>query len=579
MRIPFDNLGRIGAVADLRAESLPAEAWSRLVNCDLREDGIARGEADQEIYGINIVASATAIQTIAVDPWFLFPVLEADLTYWVYAGQNKVYAAIPLNNRVALTRQTATSTTSITSTSPEKNYSATANSLWSGAILAGVPLLNVDTAPPQYWLPVSQSQRLQELDWDKSASTKWSTRTAGVASCQTLRAYREYAIALGMEEDGVSYPRRLRWSHPAPPETTPFSWDETKPAYDAGIRDFEETGDKLVDCAVLDQTNFIYKEEHTWVMRWIGGRNIFQFYPRFRFGLFAPGCVGTLQNRHFVLTGSHMLVHDGTSYQDIGSERWERTLFNSIDSTYYRRTFVFTNEYKGASEVWVCYPEQGSEWATMALVWDYRRNTFHQRELKGLSMIGAGRIDTQVAETWSSDVQSWDEDATSWNDVPADARQLDIVGASPDTATLSKRLWRLRSGYENTLHGLQSGEIIDTGYGTWRSLYERIGLPIMGKSRGGGVKGDSVMPRYIINELWPHFRGADGAQVSIKVGVQETLKDAVVWSSAHTFTVGTDLFVELYLEGRLVSVNFETEHKGDLVLLGFDLEVDPAGRF
>lgn len=582
MRLPFDNVGAIGVIGDLRPESLPVDAWTRLVNVDLGYDGVTKAQADEEIYFLTVIAGTTSIQSIAHDPWFLMPVEADGITYWIYPGVNQVHAATALINRVALTRQSATSTASIDTSSVEKEYSATTGSLWSGAILAGIPLLNVDTAPPQYWYPISTSQRLQELDWDKSAGTKWSERTAGAITCETLRTYREYAIALKTTEGGTAFPRRLRWSHPAPPVTTPFTWDESKPAYDAGIHDFEETNDDLVDAEVLQGILYVYKEGTTWPVTWVGGRNILAFgtSARFKFGCFAPGCIGAMQDRHFVLTGSHMLVHDGTSYQDVGSERWERTLFGAIDSTNWRRTFVFVNEYQDAHEVWICYPSTGATWCDEALIWDYQHNTWTQRPLKGISAIAAGTVAQNVITTWSPDTQAWDADQSSWNESASDPRQFVPVAAMPDQGgfLLSKRLWRVKSQYEDYIGGSIGGENASVPYQKVTSIVERIGLPLAGQRRDGTPK-TGVLRRYLINEVWPRIRAPDGTVVNVTLGFQETLQDAVVWGTSRAFTVGTSLFTEHYAEGRIPSIRFETDAAVRWTLMGYELDIQPAGEY
>ena len=579
--IPFDRLGLLGSIVDLRPESLPHDAWSRLVRVECGLDGITRSGADEEVYFLTAVGGNTAVQSLAHDPWGLLSIESDGINYWIYPGQNQVHCAIPGANRNNLTRQTATSTASITTTSSDKEYSATSNSLWSHSILAGVPVINVDTAPPQVWAPISLTQRLTELDWDKSAGAKWSERTAGAITCDIFRSYREYGIALGTTEGGTRYPRRLRWSHPAPPDTTPFTWDETKQAYDAGYYDFEDGEGKLVDCAEIGSTNYVYLADRTWTMTWVGGRNIHAFRgPRFPFGLFAPGCVAKLQDgRHACLTESHLIIHDGTSYQDIAAERWERALFSSIDPTYWRRTFLFANEYQDASQIWICYPEKGAEWCTMALVYDRRTQTFVERPLRGLSSIVGGPVVRSGAATWTADSDTWEEDVTSWNETTDDPRQIYPVGAMPATGTLGSKLWVVRgSVFQDHIGSTVDGEHIPMPLGKSNATIERIGLPMLGRARDGSAK-TGVLQRYMINGVWPRIRAPDGTVVKVTVGFQETLQDSVEWADPVDFVVGEDLFAEMYLEGRIPSIRFESDEPVEWTLMGYEVDGFPVGNY
>ena len=571
MLIPFDDLGQVGAIADIEPENLPDGAYSRLVNVEVGPEGLAKAPGESQLYYYTAIGGSTSQQSLAADPWHLRPVKGlSDVDYWVYCGQNKVYAARADANRIELTRQTATSTSSITSTSLDEDYSATAQSVWSSVVLAGVPIFNVDTAPPQIWQPISETQRLQELDWDKSAGTHWSDRTAGAVTCQTLSSFREYGVALYTTEGGTTYPRRLRWSHPAPPNTTPFSWDESKIAYDAGLRDFEETDDELVGFGVLRGTGIVYKREHTWLMRWVGGRFTFSFDRGFDFGLFAPRCIATLKDRHIILTGSQIVAHDGANVQPLGAARWDRTLYQSISTDYWWRTFLWVNDTGGAHEVWICYPTSSSQgWCDRALIYDYEYNTWSERELVGYSAIATGVVDESTATTYDADLGTYDSDSSAYDENVSDPRQTVGVAAAPTSAVYSPYLWRVASGYGRETGGMTTTDI--------RSTVERIALPLSQKRSGAAKAG--VLNRWLVNSVWPRIRATDGTELSIQIGTQDTIQDAIQWDSAQVFMVGADYFTEHLAEGRIVSIRIEAKGQTPWTLLGYSVDVEPAGTY
>jgi hypothetical protein len=571
MLIPFDNLGQIGSIADIEPENLPNAAWSRLVNIEVGPEGLQKAAGDAQLYYYTMDAGEPSYQSLGGDPWHVRPVRDAtDTDYWVYCTDNKVYAARADANRIALTRQTATSTASITTTSSDKDYSATSMSIWSSIVLAGVPIFNVDTAPPQIWSPISESQRLQELDWDKSAGTHWSDRTAGAITCQTLSSFREYAVALYTTENGTAYPRRLRWSHPAPPNTTPYTWDESKVAYDAGLRDFEETDDDLVGFGVLRGTGIVYKKQHTWLMRWVGGRFTFAFDRGFDFGLFAPRCIAALKDRHIILTGSQIVAHDGAGVQPLGAAKWDKTLFQSISPDYWWRTFLWVNDFGGNHEVWICYPSNSSEgWCDRALIYDYEYNTWTERDLVGFADIRTGVVDESTGTTYDGDSGAYDDDSSAYDENVSDPRQTVGVGAQPTTTTYDPYLWRVATGYGLTTLGMSTADV--------RSTVEREAIPLAA-GRSGAPAVDTLQ-RYLVNAVWPRIKAADGSEVTIQIGTQDTIQEAIQWDSAQTFTVGTDYFTEHLAEGRIVSIRIEAKGQTPWTLMGYSIDVEPAGMY
>jgi hypothetical protein len=71
----------------------------------------------------------------------------------------------------------------------------------------------------------------------------------------------------------------------------------------------------------------------------------------------------------------------------------------------------------------------------------------------------------------------------------------------------------------------------------------------------------------------------EGTVVTIEVGGQEKITDAVTWSMPMAFTVGTDEKVDPMIAGRIISVRFSSDHEKSWGIIGYDLEIQPLGVY
>lgn len=103
----------------------------------------------------------------------------------------------------------------------------------------------------------------------------------------------------------------------------------------------------------------------------------------------------------------------------------------------------------------------------------------------------------------------------------------------------------------------------------------RESLPI-----GGGGPG-----QFQVSDLWPEL-AATGA-VSIQMGVQKKLGDAVSWKTAHSFdptehshfAEACQNLADLGVTGRFVSIRFQSTTDMGWALLGYALELEPQGKY
>lgn len=566
----FDDLGAIGAISDMEPEALPIEAWSTASNVRFGPYGARPVFGSIKIYDYEITASVTQSANLSVDPFSIAWVEGKDRDFWMYAGAEKVYVATAGGNNFNLTRQSATTTASIVALSPDKDYSVDHSDRWSIAVSGGQAVLASRSNTPQYWASATTSVRLRDLEWDKSAGTKWSTRTAGAVTCATIRHFREYLLALDTVENEVEFPRRLRWSHPTGENVTPQTWDENKLAYRAGYKDFESTRRRVIDCVALGAVNYVYTDSETWRMQWVGGQYEFQFSKALPFGLLNRNCVGSPPGRHLVLTEQDIILHDGISWDYVARDKWARSLFRRMNATYFKSTFMATHERE--SEIWICFPENGP-YCDTALVWNWTTNSWHERTLGGISDASKGIINSTSGNgTYDTETGGYDTTFLSYVDAAFEASPLDhgIVAAHPSAGDIGAQLWQMDTGFADVLGG------------TIGVVLERQGLPIAGTKRRGNDFAIDLGAVYHINSMWPQVQATGTVEIAISIGVRDRIGDSTLWHGPVAYTVGSDRFVDfthLRISGRFISVRFQAVTLAPWTLTRYGLDVHKGGVF
>lgn len=563
----INNAGSIGVIKDIQDHDLPIEAWSGGDNVRITGYQVEPVGGHLPAYNITVSSGTTITQSPAITAWWMISVNTGEDVFWIYAGQNKVYAATNDKNHINITRQSATSTASITTTSGDGDYSATSNVRWNGAVLSGVPIINNSIDPPQKWSAVSSGTRLEELDWDTSAGTKWSDVNV---TAKVIRAYREFGIALDTTESGTRFPRRVRWSTPAVSGSVPVTWDETDTTRDAGFFDLDDTGDIVIDSLPLRDLNYIYKENTTWSQQFIGGQFVHAFRKMFNtVGALSRDCVKEFFGKHIVLTPSDLVVHDGINVESIIDKKWKRFLFNDIDTTYFLNTYLVRDHQH--YEIWICYPEQGAAvpWPTKALVWNWRNNTWGIRSLDNFSFIADGIVEVVNGGTegdsflgsWSGIGTTWGTETGIWNFEAVNPSVVSLLAAKGTTT----ELFSLDVG--NTFNGTPIPVSI-----------ERLALPILQQDKFGQNKVDITRLKHI-RALWPYISAEVGTIISVSIGKQDFFNGNVTYNPSVPFTVGSAVRINTSVTGRLIAVKFESSVTSSWALTGYTLDGDVVGRF
>lgn len=525
-RVPVANVGSIGVIKDLAPHELPPEAWS-----DARNVRFFDGK------GVKFLGHVQVFGTPGTAPRFALEVPVPAGRWWLYAGLDAAYAY--------------DGTTHHDITNIGGPYSASVSLPWTGGLLGGIPITNQPGDPPQQWNPVATNVELTDL-------SNWPADTLA----RVVKPFPPYMVALNITKSGSNFPHMVKWSHPADPGFVPPSWDETDPTRDAGEVELADVhAGILLDQLTLGTLNIIYKESSTWGMQFIGGRNIFRFYPiSNESGILSTHCVSLLGDgrHHFVATGSDVIIHDGQRITSVADRKWRRWLENNIDSDNFGRSFTVMNLPK--REAWFCFPQVGRALPSLAFTWNWGDGSTGVRELEDIVYIEPGVIDeVSAGDSWDAGpTNTWESDTAIWGDRTFNPQELSLL---------------MLNSVDSKFFQADTTQLFDTD--NIASYVERRGLAIAGFDRQGQPKVDPAIDK-LVTAIWPRVTGGP---ISVRVGSQTTPQSTVEWQSPQVFNPNTQEKVDACVHGKYIAVRFESAGQTPWELHGYDLDIEPLGRF
>lgn len=509
--IPLNNPGKLGLVLDTHGAALPVEAWTNAVNVSFERGVVKKSGAWLDM---------SAAQ---VEPYGIFVFNHGGQSFLVYAGLNKVYAVLGGVHK-EITRASG-------------QYTMTSMDRWSGTYFNGAAILNNGVDPPQAWTQIDIDTKLVDLP-------NWP---AGYRA-RVIRAFRNYLVAIGIKGPGIDDPRRVKWSHSAPPGSLPISWDPSDASKEAGEKSLEGD-DRLVDCAPLGAVNIIYGETSMTSMQLAPLPFVFSFQGISHVcGAMSVGCVQEINRAHFVLTGDDVVIFDGSSIRSIAEGRIRRWLFKNINPAAVDLCQVVANH--KAKEAWILFPSLGSSVLNMAAVWNWAYDTWSIIEVPSMRSAAQQYILSSKFDVWSVDSGYWDDDSSQWD------------SGAPDPSVF---YGRILGGVVHPSPKIMAYE--STTPSTGKSRVERIMLAL-----------DGTWMKQCLG-VWPVISGTPGDRFIFRVGSCDSTVDDVNWSQPKIYEIGVrEPKVDLYTTGRYLAISIEDIPPcSQWELLGLGIEVMRLG--
>jgi len=529
--ITLDNLGALGIIKDVKNWELEPEAFTDGQNVRFSDVGVEKTEGHAAVFDPPSIA-----------PYWLLQAFFEGNFFWIYSSLTEVYVT--------------DGSTHVDITNSGGPYAATADHGWNGGILNGVPILNNGADNPQQWdRDFSGPGLLTDLD-------NWPPASLSTLTAAVVRPYKNFLLALDVTEDSVRFEDVFRWGHPADPGAVPSSWDETDATKRAGRRALSETSGPLVDGARLGDIFVIYKEEGTFGVEFIAGRQVFRTWQMFPvLGMLSRRCVRPFRRGrfHLVLTPEADLVaHDGRQAESIIDKKWRRWLRANLSTSFSQRSFMTAS--RDDSEVWTCFPSGDSEFADLALVWNWKYGTFSVRELPTVSHIEWGIVEVSLeSEVIDDQEQLIDDDDSFIDERSFSAQNGHLLYAS----AASTKLFR----------GNDTEQFAGTNF---TAYVERLGLGVIGRDRFGNWRTD-FQRRKLLKQIWPKMESS--TPVRVYAASQEEKNGPVTYQGPKLFNPATDEKVDFEIAGRFIGYRFESVDGSRWNLQGVDLEIDLLGRY
>lgn len=507
------NVGQYGINKDSQPQELPENAWSDGANVRFRSGALERMRGAQKVF-----------ETPIATPYWIQPYYTATERYWVHAALAGVYADDGSGARLNIT--------------PSGAPTGGIDDRWTGGVLNGVLIMNNGKDAPWYWTGTGTLVGL----------TGWNA--AWRAS--SIRPFKNTLVALGVTKSGTPYPHMVKWSDAAVPGAVPGSWDETDLKKLAGEVDLAEEPSRMVDQLVLGDVNIIYKENSMYAMRATGGTEVFSFQrlPG-AVGALARGCMAQTPNGHVVLTHGDVIIHSGQGPQSIITPKLRDWLFRNIDTQYRSRCFVVTNP--TSKEVWVCFPELGSDVCTKAAVWNWEDNTWSIRTLDSVTYGAVGQLDAEATSTWDDQNIAWDDITTRWSEDPLSPAQerLLICSTKPLIAA---------ADVTGTIDGA-----------AYTSYARRLGLAF----------GDPARVK-LLKKLTVRFEASKGTRIQFTVGGANSPEtEDVNWASPVVHLVGETGYCEVdtFASGRFLAYDIMSLDNQPWRITSIDFDFEMLGRY
>lgn len=511
--VAVDNCGEIGLVRDAYSQELKPNAWTDAKNARFREG-----------YAEKVLGHIPTYGTVLEPPYHLTNVLLSSGSAWVYASPQKISVVNSSFVHSDITRASGP-------------YTGADDDKWTGGVLSGIVVLNNGIDVPQYWPGTGLCQDVPE----------WPSNYR----CKVLRPFRNYLMALNVTKDTTPYPHLIKWSHVADPGTMPSTWDPTDETKEAGEYDLADEETALVDGLTLGEQFIAYKRSGYYSVTYIGAPFIFRFQKISSLfgGAFGANCVTDFPGGHFVLGPGDVYVHQGGRPESVIDAKNRKWLYRQLDTTSQLR--VFTTISPLANELWVCFPQEGDTYCTLALVWNWKYGAWGVRELPNVLHAAPGSINYVPGKTWDTYEGAWSGTDLAWDQGVNSTAVINTLLAAPG---------------ETSLLAIEYGNLFNTT--AYETFLER-----------DNIRFDNPSTVKLVKEVRPLIEGPVGSQVDVYVSSSYDQTASPTWYGPFPFFIGVDQKIDCHVTGRMLGVKFQTSGDFPWRLKRYEMEIEEIGRY
>ncbi|TFU06175.1 hypothetical protein EUV02_03955 [Polymorphobacter arshaanensis] len=433
-------------------------------------------------------------------------------------------------------------------------------STFTSTYLGGVSYINRDTHAPVGKAP-GDGTYLSLPDW----APEWR--------CKSLRAYKDFLIALGVTKGGAYYPTMVKWSDLTGFGAPPASWDSTITTNSAGENIVNEMQHAIVDGASLRDSFILYCTSSVWTMNYIGGNLLFDFRKLYdECGVINTNCVVQVDGMHYVFDKNDIWIHDGATKTSIADQKVKNFIFDALD--YSKANLCFVSHDAKLTEVRFMYPSvdrlvgfaNPETGCNRAAVYNYGSKTWSFYDVPNVTSGTKAAIIS--GKTWEdAGDTSWDDLGGSWTSVSGDEASHMLLVSRMDTnqGLSADRLY----GFDTLTGGRLP--IPPEPEALRPAFLERTGLDLdaLGKH----------LTQYVrLQAMWPQVYADDAKDIYWQFGANDLVGKEPQWSVEMPFDPDVDGKIDINEAGKYLGYRFGVRGISDFKLSGFDIEMTIRGR-
>ena len=511
--MPLVKIDPFGVVKDLNPHDVESE-WTDVQNMRFNNKSAAT------------MTGETLGAVTPADPTHLLFSGQHTNAFWVYMGDGIIHG-----------------TTYTVDTDMDVADSVSSGTKWDASLFNLIPIMNntVDAPWTTATNDIAQVQRLPNFPLS--------------TTCQVIRPYRDFLIAMNITESGNVQPNRIIWSAVSDAGALPPSWDIADPATLAGDAWLTNTNGEIIDGLQLRDFFVIYKTHSMHLLRFTGGQFVHSVVTsQVNSGILAKNCVVEFHAKHFILSDGDIHTYDGQTLVSVAEDRVRDEIFDNMDKNNHTNSYV--THFDKRDEIWVCYPETGQTWPSRAAIWNYTDDTWTFKDIGEARHIAKGLTNFSPSPTYAS-----------------------YAGSPPSTYETTGAGLLYESASENPTNDTLA-KATDFAIHNMDETFDNLGTAIPTKLEKLSMDfGDHETIKFV-SKIVPRITANTGVKVFIRVGTQQFADDVVFWHEEQTFCVGVDCEVSTLAKGRYISVRLRTQEVNvPWQFHGLSFDIKESGRF
>lgn len=539
----FNGLGSIGILTDSFPSDLPAQAWSDGRNISFRRGKVIRAPVFK--LSASLVSSASPVALV---------------TFGDSSGSGLDIPYVFFSNGAIRSIQSDGSTTDVDQSGITYSESLQKQTT---CILADVLYVNRADLGIRRLRATDTSFEVLE----NTGMPAWT--------CQVLRAYQDFLIALNVTKGEDVTTTMVKWSNAALAGQVPSDWDQTQNtdiSTLAGENILAEMDGPILDGMPLKSDFLIYGRSSVWAMTFTGnGTYPFEFRSLFNSGgILGANCVVEVQGLHYVFGQTNLYMHDGISMVPLlgVSDR----VFQEKASGAYDPAYVVHDALHQC--VLFCYQtgEALGSYCNRAAVYNYVDKTWTFVDMPNSAGSYYGSV-VQYPNWLDGPGRIWDDDQASgatWEDDVVYKEALMVPSASLSLGGTS-----YITVYDDVQSGVFSGAPVEAlNPSAW---VQREGINL-------GTTSDTQMDLTQVKRfrtVIPRFAIGDAtapSTVSVTFGGSYEFTGDTAWGPEMSWQPATRHRIDSRVTGRLVAMKFEVQELTAFTFSAMDVEYVTAGR-